>query len=84
MEWRAGRWAEAEAYADEARAILEDALPGGAHVLACAQVMVAVSLGRADEARELGEANLRTAERYEDVNVAAPPLGTGPCRACLW
>ncbi len=69
VEWRAGRWAEAEAYADEARAILEDALPGGAHVLACAQVMVAVSLGRADEARELGEANLRTAERYEDVNV---------------
>jgi DNA-binding NarL/FixJ family response regulator len=69
VEWRAGRWAEAEAYADEARAILEDALPGGAHVLACAQVMVAVSLGRADEARELGVANLRTAERYEDVNV---------------
>jgi DNA-binding NarL/FixJ family response regulator len=69
VEWRAGRWAEAETYADEARAILEDALPGGAHVLACAQVMVAVSLGRADEARELGEANLRTAERYEDVNM---------------
>ena len=40
-----------------------------AHLLACAQVMIAVSLGRADEARELGEANLRTAERYEDVNV---------------
>ena len=69
VEWRAGRWAQAAAYADEARAILEDALPGGAHVLACQQVIVAVSLGRADEARELGEANLRTAERYEDVNV---------------
>jgi DNA-binding NarL/FixJ family response regulator len=69
LEWRAGRWAEAEVYADEARAILEDALPGGAHVLACAQVIVAVSLGRADVARELGEVNLRTAERYEDVNV---------------
>ncbi len=38
LEWRAGRWAEAEAYADDARAILEDALPGGAHVLAFAQV----------------------------------------------
>ena len=69
VEWRAGRWTEAEAYADEGRAILEDALPGGAHVLACAQVIVAVSLGRADVARELGEVNLRTAERYEDVNV---------------
>ena len=69
VEWRAGHWAEAEVYADEARAILEDALPGGAHVLACPQVIVAVSLGRADEARELGEVNLRTAERYEDVNV---------------
>ena len=69
VEWRAGRWAEAEAYADEARAILEDALPGGAHVLACAQVIVAVSRGRADVARELGEVNLRTAERYEDANV---------------
>ena len=69
VEWRAGRWAEAEAYAYEARAILEDALPGGAHVLACAQVIVAVSLGRADEARELASADLRTAERYEDVNV---------------
>ena len=69
LEWRAGRWAEAEAYAYEARAILEDALPGGAHVLAFAQVLVAGSLGRADEALELGRTDVLVAERYEDLNV---------------
>jgi DNA-binding NarL/FixJ family response regulator len=69
LEWRAGRWAEAERYAHEARAILEDATPGGAHVLGYAQVLVAGSLGRADEAREIYSADLATAERYEDLNV---------------
>ena len=33
LEWRAGRWVAADAYGEEARAILDDALPGGAHVL---------------------------------------------------
>jgi DNA-binding NarL/FixJ family response regulator len=69
VEWRAGRWAEAETFAYEARAILDDALPGGAHTLACAQAIVAVSRGRADEARELASTDLRTAERAPDVNI---------------
>jgi DNA-binding NarL/FixJ family response regulator len=69
VEWRAGRWADAEAYADEARAILEDALPGAAHTLAVVQVIVAASLGRADEARERGATDLRTAELIGDANI---------------
>ena len=69
LEWRAGRWPEAETYAYEARAILEDALPGGAHVLGCAQVLVAGSLGRVDEARRVASTDLRTSERYEDLNI---------------
>ncbi len=69
LEWRAGRWPEAETYAYEARAILEDALPGGAHVLGCAQVLVAGSVGRVDEARRVASTDLHTAERYEDLNV---------------
>jgi DNA-binding NarL/FixJ family response regulator len=69
VEWRAGRWAEAEVYAYEARAILEDALPGGAHVLGYAQALVAGSLGRADEARQIGSADRVTSERYEDLNI---------------
>ena len=69
LEWRAGRWAEAESYAYEARSILEDAFPGGAHVLGYAQVVVAGSLGRMDEARGVASTDLRTAARYEDLNV---------------
>jgi AAA ATPase domain len=69
LEWRAGRWAEAEAYAYEARAILEDAFPGGAHVLGYAQVVVAGSFGRTDEARKVASADRATSERYEDLNI---------------
>jgi DNA-binding NarL/FixJ family response regulator len=69
VEWRAGKWADAEAYAYEARAILEDAMPGGAHVLGYAQVVVAGSLGRLDEARQIGSADRVTSERYEDLNI---------------
>ena len=69
LEWRAGRWPEAETYAYEARAILEDALPGGAHVLGSAQVLVAGSVGRVDEARRVASTDLRTSERYEDLNI---------------
>jgi hypothetical protein len=44
LEWRAGRWTDAEAYAYEARAILEEMMPGGAHVIGYAQALVAGSL----------------------------------------
>jgi DNA-binding NarL/FixJ family response regulator len=68
LEWRAGKWAEAEQYAYEARAILEDAFPGGAHVLGYAQVVIAGSLGRVAEARTIAATDLETATRYQDLN----------------
>jgi len=66
LEWRAGRWAAAEAYVEEARAILEDALPGGAHVLSYARLLVAGSFGRVDEARSLAAEALRFSELRDD------------------
>ena len=68
LEWRAGRWAEAERYAYEARAILEDGFLGIAHAVSASQIIVAGSLGRVDEARELASSGLRGAEQFEDVN----------------
>jgi DNA-binding CsgD family transcriptional regulator len=66
LEWRAGRWAAAEAHAEEARAILEDALPGAAHVVDYARLLVAGSLGRVDEARRLAAEALRFSELRDD------------------
>jgi DNA-binding NarL/FixJ family response regulator len=77
LEWRAGRWAEAETYASEARGILEDALPGGAHGLALAQVLAVGSLGRADEARKLALTGVRVAEQYDDINLLKVPWALG-------
>jgi DNA-binding NarL/FixJ family response regulator len=68
LEWRAGRWAEAESYAEDARAILEDAMPGGAHVVGYAQVVAAGSLGRVEEARTIAAGDLQTSVRYQDLN----------------
>jgi hypothetical protein len=68
LEWRAGRWAEAETYAEDARAILEDAMPGGAHVVGYAQVVAAGSLGRVEEARTIAATDLQTSVRYQDLN----------------
>ncbi len=47
IEWRAGRWAEAEAYAEEAKSILDDAMPGGAVVVYYHHVLLAGSSGPA-------------------------------------
>jgi len=66
LEWRAGNWTVAEAYVEEARAILEDALPGGAHVLSYARLLVAGSFGRVDEARSLAADALRFSELRDD------------------
>ena len=66
LEWRAGRWAAAEAYVAEARAILEDTLSGGAHVVHYARLLVAGSLGRVDEARRLAAEALHFSELRDD------------------
>jgi DNA-binding NarL/FixJ family response regulator len=66
VEWRSGRLDAADTYAKDARAILEDALPGGAHALSHAQVVAAASLGRVEEARAIGVTDLQTSVRYQD------------------
>ena len=66
LEWRAGRWAEAEAYAEEAKSILDDALPGGAVVVYYHHVLVAGSRGRVDEARRFAAEGLRLTELRND------------------
>ena len=66
LEWRAGRWLAAEAYVDEGLAILEDALPGGVHVVLYAHVLIAGSRGRVDEARQAAATCLRMAEQRDD------------------
>ncbi len=68
VEWRAGRLAAADAYAKDARAILEDAMPGGAHVVGYAQVAAAGSLGRVEEARTIAFNDSQTSARYQDLN----------------
>jgi DNA-binding CsgD family transcriptional regulator/tetratricopeptide (TPR) repeat protein len=67
LEWRAGRWDAAEAYVEEAREILEDALSGGGLVLLYARLLLAGSRGRIDEARLLGADGLRLTGQYHDV-----------------
>ena len=66
VEWRAGLWNDAEAHADEARAILDDALPGGAVVVYYVRVLLEGSRGRVDEARRLAEEGLRLADLRSD------------------
>jgi DNA-binding NarL/FixJ family response regulator len=66
LEWRAGNWVEADAYVREGRAILDDALPGGRVVLASADVLIAGSRGRIDEARRLAAEGMRAAELRDD------------------
>ena len=67
LEWRAGRWDAAEAYVEEAREIVEDALPGAAHVIRYARILVAGSRGRLDEARRVAADGLRLVDQYHDV-----------------
>lgn len=66
VEWRAGRWTTAEAHIEEARGILEDAFPGGAHVILYARILMAGSRGRIDEARRLAADGLRFAQLHDD------------------
>lgn len=65
-EWRAGLWNDAEAHTDEAKAILDDALPGGAVVVYYARVLLEGSRGRVEEARRLAEEGLRLADLRSD------------------
>ena len=58
--------AEAEAYAEESKSILDDALPGGAVVAYYHHVLVAGSRGRIDEARRLAAEGLRLTELRND------------------
>ena len=66
VEWRAGRWAEAEAYAEEAKSILDDALPGGAVVVYYHHVLLAGCRGRVDEARRFAAEGLHLTELRND------------------
>ena len=66
LEWRAGRWDDAETSLAEAQSILEDALPGGAVVLYFARTLVAGSRGNVDEARRLAAEGLRLTELRSD------------------
>ena len=80
VEWRAGRWTEAEAYVEEASAILEDAAPGGAHVVAYARLL---SPGPSVASTKPGASwPRRCASPSGTTNVnAARPLGARSCRA---
>ena len=66
LEWRAGRWDDAETTLAEAQSILDDALPGGAVVLYFARTLVAGSRGHVDEARRLAAEGLRLTELRDD------------------
>jgi DNA-binding NarL/FixJ family response regulator len=82
IEWRAGRWAVAEAYAEEAQAILLDAAFGGvlgrAFFIQYTRVLSAGSQGRVVEARELAAEALDMARRAEDaVNMIRPRWALG-------
>ncbi len=66
LEWRAGLWDQADAYATEARAILDDAMPGGAVVVYYARVLLEGSRGRVEEARRLAAEGLHLAELRSD------------------
>ena len=82
VEWRAGRWAEAEAYAEEAKSILDDALPGGAVVVYYHHVLLAGSSGpdrRGSPACSRGVAPHGAPQRSPQSH--AHPLGARPCRA---
>ena len=63
---RAGLWDQADAYATEARAILDDAMPGGAVVVYYARVLLEGSRGRVEEARRLAAEGLHFAELRSD------------------
>jgi DNA-binding NarL/FixJ family response regulator len=67
VEWRGGRLSAANEYAEEARTILDDALPGGAHVVLYARILAAGSSGRVDDARRLAADGIRIAREYDDV-----------------
>lgn len=77
LEWRAGRLSAADAYVKDARAILEDAMPGGAHAVGHVQVVAIGSLGRVEEARTIAAADLQTSVRYQDQGQVRVPWALG-------
>jgi DNA-binding CsgD family transcriptional regulator len=66
LEWRAGHWDDADACLEDARSILDDALPGGAIVLYPLRILLAGARGRIGEARELAAEGLRLAQLRDD------------------
>jgi DNA-binding NarL/FixJ family response regulator len=68
LEWRAGAWSAAEAYAMEGVAILEDAAPGVPHVFHYARILLSGSLGGAEEPRRLAAEGQQFADRHHDFS----------------
>jgi DNA-binding NarL/FixJ family response regulator len=66
LEWRAGAWRTAEAYAMEGIAILEDAAPGVPHVYHYARILLTGVLGPLEESRRLAEEGQTFADRHDD------------------
>jgi DNA-binding NarL/FixJ family response regulator len=66
VEWRAGRWAEAQARADEAQSILEDAVHGGTTNVYYVRVLLTGSRGQLAEARALAAEGLHLTELRTD------------------
>jgi tetratricopeptide (TPR) repeat protein len=66
VEWRAGRWADAQEYADEAQSILEDAVHGGMTNVYYCRVLLAGSRGHVTEARALAAEGLHFTELRTD------------------
>ena len=68
LEWRAGDWSAAEAYAMEVKAIFEDAQSASpAHHVFYARILLPTSLAGVDEARDLAAEGLRIADRQQDT-----------------
>jgi DNA-binding CsgD family transcriptional regulator len=67
LEWRAGDWSAAEAYAMEANAIREDAYGGTAHHVFYARILLSTSPGGVEEARDLAGEGQRIADRLQDM-----------------
>ena len=68
LEWRAGAWSAAEAYAMEGVAILEDAAPGVPHVFHYARILLSGSLGGAEEPRRLAAEGQRFSDLHHDFS----------------
>ena len=67
LEWRAGDWRAAEAYATEVKAIFEDAQRASpAHHVFYARILL-TSPGGVDEARALAAEGLRIGDRQQDT-----------------